>query len=476
MRSSQLRRVRTTLRKSLGVAVGALLFSSAALAGMGMGNIDSANLLRDVEGANGLQQASGVFLGSTCDGLAELGVNKDGRGATEDLFRECTRVVGAALDIEGGFDNIDGFDNDDVLDSLFAVAHEESTAQARLALGVAAASLGRIHDRMVAIRQGSTGIQIAGLRLRDSEGNQLVGEDVAQALNAHAANGGGGGLFDDEKLGVFLNGLGAWGDYDGNDVEIDYDTRSWGLIGGADYRITNELAAGVALGFSRTDDDFARDAGTLKSDSWSGSAFATYSRDAWFVDGIFTLTGVDYELRRELRYPTLRRTADGDTDGFLIAAAAGAGYDFVIGSLTIGPRARMEYVDTEISSFEERKAGGLNLAFDSQNIQSFVTDLGVDASYAISTSRGIIAPYARAEWEHEYLDSSRVITARFVADPNRNRFRLRTQSPDRNVVNIGAGVAVTMPGGYSAFVDFDTILFSKLWELYTVTVGARIAF
>jgi hypothetical protein len=88
----------------------------------------------------------------------------------------------------------------------------------------------------------------------------------------------------------------------------------------------------------------------------------------------------------------------------------------------------------------------------------------------------VVSPYVRAEWEHEYENDSRRISARYLADPNNNRFFVRTSSPDRDYANVGGGVTVTTPGGFSAFLDLDTILGLDDVERYLLTAGVRLQF
>jgi outer membrane autotransporter protein len=459
----------------LGLSVSAAAQAPPAPPAQGGSQRSPADILGNVPGSNGFQRASGVFVGNTCDGLGRLNVNPGGSGATNDLFRECTKVVVAADELDQGAAVSGlGFQVADVLQALFDFGHEESAAQGQAGVGAAVASFGALRQRLVALREGGSAIQLAGLTIRDSEGHVLHGADLEAALREHSA-ASGDGLFG-EKFGVFLQGIGAWGDYEAGNDEVDFDTGVWGLLGGADYRFGENLVAGVAAGFSRTDDDFDRSAGDLETDVWSGSLYASWSPGAWYVDGIFTLSGIDYDLRRRISYPTVERTATGDADGWEWAASVGGGYNFQRGGLSFGPHLRVEYVDTRIDSFSEGGAGGLNLVYDDQNVQSLVSDLGLNASYPISTGFGIVTPYARVEWEHEYQDDHRTIGVRFKADPNRTRFSVRTKSPDRDVANLAGGVAVTLAGGFSAFVDVEGVLFSRDWNLVQVTAGGRFAF
>jgi hypothetical protein len=65
---------------------------------------------------------------------------------------------------------------------------------------------------------------------------------------------------------------------------------------------------------------------------------------------------------------------------------------------------------------------------------------------------------------------------RYAADPFRTEFFVATSQPDRDYGNFGAGVNVTFARGFSAFVDFDTVLGLDNIDRYLVTLGGRIQF
>jgi len=79
----------------------------------------------------------------------------------------------------------------------------------------------------------------------------------------------------------------------------------------------------------------------------------------------------------------------------------------------------------------------------------------------------------RIEWEHEFMDDSRLITARFVNDPLRQPIRFATDSPDRDYVNIGVALSATFRGGIAAFIDYETVLALANVTRHDITLGIR---
>src|SRR4029450_5082169 len=164
--------------------------------------------------------------------------------------------------------------------------------------------------------------------------------------------------------------------------------------------------------------------------------------------------------------------------GHHFSFSAGAGYDFRQGALTFGPLARLQYFKLKIDGYQEKLTNtqpgfGWALALDSQDVESLTTVLGGRASYAISTGLGVLLPQVRLEWEHEFKNDSRILTAQFLNDPQRQPIRFTTDSPDRNYANIGVTLSATFRGGIAAFIDYETVLGLANVSRHDITLGIR---
>jgi outer membrane autotransporter protein len=139
---------------------------------------------------------------------------------------------------------------------------------------------------------------------------------------------------------------------------------------------------------------------------------------------------------------------------------------------------RINYIKLDIDGYREEidntnPGFGWALAFDDQDVESLTTALGGQVSYAISTGVGVLLPQVRFEWEHEFLNASRTLTARFINDPQRAPIRFVTDGPDRDFFNIGIGLSATFRGGVAAFVQYDTVLGLEDVTRHTVVLGVR---
>jgi outer membrane autotransporter protein len=156
----------------------------------------------------------------------------------------------------------------------------------------------------------------------------------------------------------------------------------------------------------------------------------------------------------------------------------GTGYDFSTGGFTFGPFARVNYIMVDIDGYREEidntdPGFGLVLEFESQDVESLTSVVGAQASYAISTGLGVLLPQVRFEWEHEFKDESRTITARFVADPTRTPIEYVTDNPDRDFFNVGVGLSAIFRVGLSAFVHYETVLGLEDVTVHDIVLGVR---
>ena len=88
---------------------------------------------------------------------------------------------------------------------------------------------------------------------------------------------------------------------------------------------------------------------------------------------------------------------------------------------------------------------------------------------------GVLSPTVRFEWEHEYENNSRTITSHSVVDPG-SVLTVKTNGPDRDYFNLGAGVSATFKRGTSAFFYYEAVLGRNNFTNNSFTAGLRFEF
>lgn len=414
-------------------------------------------------------------------------------GGLGDLQIRCTELVGNAL----------AGNTAAVRNPLLQMAPEEIIAQGRSAVETSNRHIGA---RLAALHGGITALGARRFTLRRDTpfDKPAVPPTLVASLGAFAAASSSGAVSASSafsRLGVFANGTFTRGEKETTRREAGFDLDTLGTTLGADYRLTNHVILGVAFNYLSTKADFD-DVSALRTPAGGGvdtrnvgvSLYGTYYVDSFYVDGIVTFGWNDYETNRRIVYTipatnrvgapvpgttAVNQTARGETDGAQYAVSVGAGYDLAHRGWTFGPFVRLEYLRLDVDAYQEQITNtapgfGLALAFEEQEVESLVSVLGGQASYALSTGFGVLLPQLRLEWRHEFKNDRRTITSRFVNDPTRTPLLLVTDGPDRDFFTLGAGLSAIFRGGVAAFVYYETVLGLADVTVHNVTFGVRL--
>lgn len=408
------------------------------------------------------QQRVGIVLDQSCEAIADISPSERTAGQA-GLLEACATVQDAGS--PGA-----------VLDEL---APEEVALQWRMAQVIMQSQLFNVDGRLGRVRNGVPAVDLAGLNLAYN-GQYLPADLLQYAANGVVSDGGGSGQ-SFSRLGVYVNGSVARGSRDGTAREQGFETDTLSLTMGGDYRLSSRLVLGAALGYARNDSELDGDAGELEVDGYTASLYGTYFRPAgYYVDAIVTYGRNSYDVTRGLGLGGGGATARSDPDGSQYLISVDGGYDITRGALTVGLQARVVYLTGSIDGYDETPSGpsasGVLLHIEEQDLESLTTELAAQLSYAISTRVGVISPTARLGWEHQFQQDSRFIAAQFLNDPTGTTFKVRTDEPDRNYFNVGAGVTAQFTRGRSAFLFVETTLGREETRYYALDAGVRLAF
>lgn len=410
--------------------------------------------------------------------------------AREDLLVRCREVVAVSRRTDGTLD--------DVRNGLQAMAPEEVIAQGTSIMETSNTQFSNITARLASLRGSATNISQRPYALHLEQPDlpfTLVASTAPVALAADREPAEAASL---SKFGLFVNGTYGFGDKDATLRESGFDFHTFWVTAGGDYRLNRNVILGVALGYMATDVDLDLDGGASDVNGYSVSVYGTYwVTDRFYIDSIVSVGWQDYDIERSIRYsipglnpdgsPTgsttvVDQTARGDSDAVWYAFSVGAGYDFNVGSFTFGPFARLNYLKADIDGYREETdntAAGYGLLLDvgSQDVVSLATVLGGEVSYAVSTPWGVLLPQLRLEWEHEFENDSRTISASFIEDPTPNsewQMQLQTDDPDRDFFRLGLGLSGTFRGGVSGFVQYETVFGFADVTAHNVALGVRV--
>lgn len=284
-----------------------------------------------------------------------------------------------------------------------------------------------------------------------------------------------------EGLNLFVSGDYQHKHYDGN-AEANFDSNRGGITVGLDSPMSWGLIGG-ALNYNYTSGEFDHNGGDFQQNSFGGLFYGSYyPSDSSFIDGVIGLAGKGYDLDRTIvANNAIFGKAKGDTSGLEFQSSLSGGYDFSFDNFTIGPRAGIHYLRTDLSDFTEDGFGTVDnlgnpvsplaLHYDDQVKDSLTTTVGFQGSVAISTSFGVVVPQVNAEYVHEFLNDRRTVHANFSDGTPLN---FVTDPPDRDYFNVGGGVVFVLPDGISPFFNYSAEVANRFEEVHTVTAGVRL--
>ncbi|MFO1436029.1 MAG: autotransporter outer membrane beta-barrel domain-containing protein [Gammaproteobacteria bacterium] len=401
------------------------------------------------------QQTLGQLIGFICP---------PGNLLSSDLQARCNDIVRAVV--------LDR-NNAGAQAALQAMAPEENSAVQTVGVDANEQQDENVRDRLEHCRQ----------RLLNGKDEAAPQDGLSEDAGACAEDAG------DSRWGLYLNGNFGIGDKDSTARETGFSMNSYGVTGGADYRLTDASLLGMSLGYTGQNVDLDSNSGKLDTDAVAVSIYGSYYPSAASyvnVIGMYTVTGHDQE--RNIVYSIAGRPSNvnqkaiSDTVSDEIAGSVEAGYDFQRAQWTLTPYARIDIAHTEIDGYSERmsnpnaQGSGLAMQIDDQDFTSLTTAFGARAASSIMMERFDLFPQVGIEYLHEFENDNEDTTGRFVDDRSRSTFLLPTDAPDRNYANVSAGLSADFRNGWSGHFAYQGLLGYKDLQVHVFEIGVRLQY
>jgi outer membrane autotransporter protein len=409
-----------------------------------------------------------------------------------ELFRFCDDLTQNAF--EGGWDA-------DVAGLSAVQLQQEGLAPDQLfmqndqAAALASIQINNVSQRIAQIRLARRGLDnLSGYALERGETAQpMLAQGNAFGPHAREMEGlGGEAAFaaalargfssGDEFLGVdglsiFVNGQYTRLDQSNSSKEVGSDGNGGGFTLGIDKQLGENAFLGLAFGYSRLHTEYNRSFGDSDLDDFSFSLYGSnFFNEQLYVDGIISGSVLDFDQTRKVPAsigPAYSKL-NSDPDGWNITGDFGFGGDFEVKPFDLNPYLRFAVSHTDIDSFNE-KGSTLALSLRSQDNTSITLLPGLSVAVPISASFGVVSPYVRAEYVHEFGDQADDIRGNLTIVPEAG-FKLKPTSTSRNYANVGGGATLTLGNGISAFADYNAVLGISNLVVHTATLGGRLAF
>jgi outer membrane autotransporter protein len=275
---------------------------------------------------------------------------------------------------------------------------------------------------------------------------------------------------------AFIDGGADLGDLDHNQDIADSNYTGYRVRAGADFHISTNIRVGALFGYEHTDASLDNEGSKAHVDGFTPGIYASYADKAGFyANGLFTYTHNDYSPDRNIIIPGVNRSAHGSTSGDQFGGDLDGGYEYRTGGWVLGPSVGLTYVNLGIDSFNETGANSVNLAVNNQSAESLRSRLGGAIQYQGRIGSVILTPHVSAFWQHEFLDSSNVITSSFEGIPA-GTFVVHTPHGDRDNALLGAGLNVGITDCLTIFADYGAEVGGQSFFGQSATGGVRMGF
>jgi outer membrane autotransporter protein len=221
---------------------------------------------------------------------------------------------------------------------------------------------------------------------------------------------------------------------------------------GFDHRFSDELTAGMSLGYTQTTINWFNGFGHGMVEALHSSLYGRWTREGLHADGEL---GLGYDWFTQTREIVgLDRKADSDHTGYEYMARIGGGYDWLGDTWAMGPVGWLQYVNLHEDGFSEHGADAMDLSVGGRDSDSLQSGLGVRAARQLSFASTRIVPSARAEWVHEYQPDARSMRAALGGAPG-SPFTVTGLGAARDSVVIGTGLDAMLTRNLTLGLKYD---------------------
>jgi outer membrane autotransporter protein len=273
---------------------------------------------------------------------------------------------------------------------------------------------------------------------------------------------------DETRWGFFVNGAGEFVDIESTGNAKGYDFQSGGITLGVDYRVSENFAVGLTVGYAHTGVDLTEQ-GSVSADAGRLGLYATVFAGGFYADAAVTGGYGAYDMRRS----GVQGSAYGSSEAGELDVYVGAGYDFKFGGLSVGPFANFQYTYVDMDGFTEH--GSLApLQYDQQSNDSMRLTLGLKLTYDCKVLGHLVRPQVRVGWQHEFADTAPAVTA--ALGSGGSQFTVYGPDLGEDAVLVGAGFTVQISEKASAFLFYDGEFGRTNYQLNALSGGVRVEF
>ncbi len=243
----------------------------------------------------------------------------------------------------------------------------------------------------------------------------------------------------------------------GNTIVGSHDTtsRAYGVVGGADYRVSPDALIGFALAGGATSYSVAEALGSGRSDLFQAGVFGRQNIGAAYLSAALAYGWHDVTTNRTVALAgadVLQAKFRAET----FSARFEGGYRFATPLAGITPYVAAQAISFNLPAYAEQVLAGTGtfaLNYGAQTTTASRTELGLRTDKSFAMQNGIFTLRGRAAWAHDY-NSDRAVTAVFQTLPGA-AFVVNGARANPDGALVSAGAEINWLNGFSLAATFE---------------------
>jgi fibronectin-binding autotransporter adhesin len=244
---------------------------------------------------------------------------------------------------------------------------------------------------------------------------------------------------------------------DGNATVGSHDTtaRAYGIVAGADYKVTPDTLIGFALAGGGTSFSIASALGSGSSDLFQAGVFGRQNIGAAYLSAALAYGWQDVTTNRTVTVAgtdLLQARFKAET----FSARFEGGYRFATPFAGITPYVAAQAISFNLPAYAEQVLAGTGtfaLNYGAQTTTATRTELGLRSDKSFAVQDGIFTLRGRAAWAHDY-NSDRAVTAVFQTLPGAS-FVVNGARGNPDGALVSAGAEMKWLNGFSLAATFE---------------------
>ncbi len=232
-----------------------------------------------------------------------------------------------------------------------------------------------------------------------------------------------------------------------------YNASVWGILGGYDKQVLSDLAFGVSAGYARDEIRSKDSSGQTGVDSCQLGLYGSFTRSAYYLDGLFSFAYNRYDSSRRINFGGLDRTPTSKYDGQQYSSYLEGGYNLNFKKLEITPLASIQYMRLNIDGYSEKNADAANLKVDSQGYNLLQSGLGAKIAYTIQRNNFSIIPDFHFKWLYNFINGNQQTTSTFSGGGA--SFATSGFNPPTSSYNFGTKWTILAKNNISVSLNYD---------------------